>query len=218
MITVPFTPVAIAAEATPINGSIIGEWKDGLCGCCKFGCCHPHLCCACMCPVALMGQVLTRMKMTWLGNTARNEAEYRTTFRNTICVIIVCLLLTFIPRFEDPDPVWVRIEEGIKTPYYIREYPELPLWQNIVNKALNLSVALAPLYAFIVLVRLRRAVRKKYSIRDERCSSCEDCCCALYCGCCTVAQLARQTADYEVQRASCCTDTGLKPIPPVMTV
>lgn len=23
-----------------------GHWRDGLCACCKFGCCHPHLCMA----------------------------------------------------------------------------------------------------------------------------------------------------------------------------
>ena len=33
--------VGISASAVPR-----GRWKDGLCDCCKLGCCHPTLCLA----------------------------------------------------------------------------------------------------------------------------------------------------------------------------
>ena len=32
-----------------------------------------------------------------------------------------------------------------------------------------------------------------------------------WCSCCTVAQMARHTADYETYAARCCSDTGLPP-------
>mmetsp|Transcript_14732 Transcript_14732/g.21782 ORF Transcript_14732/g.21782 Transcript_14732/m.21782 type:complete len:269 (-) Transcript_14732:260-1066(-) len=210
-IAVPFRPLILTAEATPINSgnnmSLLGQWKDGLCGCCKFGCCHAHLCCAWCCPVALMGQVLTRMKMSWLGNAAV-ETEYRSTFRKTLYVIIVYFVLGLI--FATPSPELTKINGA-----YVDVSPTAPTWQIIVNNVLNLSFGL---YTLIVLTKLRAAVRERYSIQEECCAGCEDCCCAFWCGCCTVAQLARQTADYDVQRAKCCTDTGLEPLPPVLTV
>jgi len=58
-----------------------------------------------------------------------------------------------------------------------------------------------------VLARLRRRVRHSYGIRTKIC--CEDLACALWCSCCTVSQLARQTADYTVHRAYWCTPNGL---------
>ena len=46
-------------KATPIGGftSNRGSWKSGLFGCCKYGCCHPALCCTIFAPTILMGQV-----------------------------------------------------------------------------------------------------------------------------------------------------------------
>jgi len=196
-IAVPFRPLMPTAEGT-------GEWKDGLCGCCKFGCCHAHLCCAWCCPVALMGQVLTRMKMSWLGNAAK-ETAYRTTFRKTLYVIIIYFILGLI--FGPPAPDWVLVDGE-----YVNVSPRIPLWQFIVNQSLNLAFGL---YVLIVLTKLRAAVRERYSIHG---SCCGDCCCSLWCTCLTVAQLARQTADYDVQGAKCCTGTGLEPLPPVLTV
>lgn len=62
----------------------------------------------------------------------------------------------------------------------------------------------------IVLARLRQAVRKRHGIAGYTpFGFLEDLFCAFYCGCCTVSQLARQTADYKQERSYCCSSTGL---------
>ena len=51
----------LVTEATPImnsnNNPNHGTWNSGLCACCKYGCCHPALWCACCFPMLFMGQV-----------------------------------------------------------------------------------------------------------------------------------------------------------------
>lgn len=75
------------------------------------------------------------------------------------------------------------------------------------------------LYTFIVLLKLRRAIRKRYNIlpnNNNNNNNCcyyssddwEDCCISCWCGCCSVTQMARQTCDYEEVQPSCCSDTG----------
>jgi hypothetical protein len=45
---------------------------------------------------------------------------------------------------------------------------------------------------------------------DNSCAAtCEDCCLATVCNCCTIMQMARHTADYTTSRATCCTPNGL---------
>mmetsp|Transcript_14256 Transcript_14256/g.19992 ORF Transcript_14256/g.19992 Transcript_14256/m.19992 type:complete len:212 (-) Transcript_14256:644-1279(-) len=211
MIAVPFTPTMKVVEAEPINNrseNILGHWKDGLCDCCKFGCFHPHLWNAWCFPVVLMGQVLTRMKMNWLGDAALEETEWRSTFRKTLYVAIGYFVLR--TAFYVP-PATVQFVNG----HYEEVFPDVPIWKIIIHKVLILTFAI---YVLTVLTKLRRAVRAKYSIPEERCLGCEDLCCSLWCTPCTAAQLARQTADYEVQHAQCCTSTGFEPDPSVSAV
>jgi hypothetical protein len=49
--------VVVAATVWESNGTFYGRWKDGLCDCCVFGCCHPSLLNAICFPQILMGQV-----------------------------------------------------------------------------------------------------------------------------------------------------------------
>lgn len=63
--------------------------------------------------------------------------------------------------------------------------------------------------AIYSVVQLRAAVRAKYGIAPGRCGACEDVCCVVCCHSCTLAQLARQTADYDEEEAHCCTVDGL---------
>ena len=57
------------------------------------------------------------------------------------------------------------------------------------------------------LIKVRRSVRRAYQIPQFCCL--EDCFVSVFCTCCAVSQLARQTADYYRHRAYCCTSTGL---------
>lgn len=65
------------------------------------------------------------------------------------------------------------------------------------------------LYGVYMVAKTRRQVRSEYDIPELRCKGYEDCCMAVFCTCCTIAQMGRHTADYETYRAYCCSDTGL---------
>merc|ERR1712238_64048 len=70
-----------------------GRWNSGLCSCCQYGCFHPALCCAWFFPMVLMGQVLTRMKITWYGHRSTPPSEeYKKTF-GTVVTIWICYIL-----------------------------------------------------------------------------------------------------------------------------
>jgi hypothetical protein len=77
-----------------------------------------------------------------------------------------------------------------------------PLWRSILYNILTTSFVL---YTVIVLMRLRAAVRTKYEIPTRRCGTMEDCCCAFFCGCCTVSQLARTRTTYSTVSFLLCT-------------
>ena len=62
------------------------------------------------------------------------------------------------------------------------------------------------IWSLCALTRTRMNVRERYNIRG---SACGDFCCALWCRCCTVAQLHRHTGEYENHQSLCCSKTGL---------
>lgn len=196
------------AFATATHEAPHGHWKDGLCACCKFGPLHPSLLNAWCCPQILMAQVLTRLKMDWLGEPAP-EYSWRKTFRIILCIVIIFFVLAMFLSPPSPDIV----EDGSGNLDVIQV--ESPLWKTVLYNILTFSFGL---YTLIVLMKARRAVRERYEIPQERCCGFEDICCAFWCGCCTVSQLARQTANYQERRAVCCSDTGLPATVPVMVV
>lgn len=210
---VPFVPPAStgADESTPalyspFDNAPHGLWRDGLCDCLRYGPLHPSFLNAWCCPLILMGQVLTRMKLNWLGVPAP-ESEWTNTFRNVFVIFLVSLIVNI---FIAPDPKFTVNEVGeivrIDTP---------AIWRVIVTHVINIAVLV---YTFVTLMKTRRAVREKYEIPERNCKGCEDLCCAVCCGCCTVSQVARQTADYYERRAVCCSKTGLPATHSVMVV
>jgi Cys-rich protein (TIGR01571 family) len=59
---------------------------------------------------------------------------------------------------------------------------------------------------FAVVWYMRHHIRKKYSIPGGHC---QDCCCAFFCSSCSIAQMMRHTADYDIYVSKCCTETGV---------
>ena len=47
----------VAAAAQDPHMIPRGRWRDGLCDCCRFGCCHPQCCLTCWCGPCALGQV-----------------------------------------------------------------------------------------------------------------------------------------------------------------
>jgi len=62
----PFVPGGGGVSASVPEG----RWKDDLCDCCMFGCCHPALWMGICCRLALLGQVQNRLRLNWLGERA----------------------------------------------------------------------------------------------------------------------------------------------------
>jgi PLAC8 family len=222
----------VATEVTPLgragfaagSTTATGKWKDGLCDCCSQGICHPSLWCAWCCPLLLMGQVLTRLKMTWYGTSAVAGA-YRYTFWTILGIVIVYCIASSVlgcppepPTQDDIDQMMAYVDDDntandIQSSFQqmMAEYEECPDWKSYTLSCVEVIMTL---YSLIVMIRLRRAVRMSYQIKAQSCcgddGTCvEDCCCVFWCSCCTVSQMARQTADYDHIRAVCCSTTGL---------
>lgn len=165
-------PPIMAAETTPLTSASVydsnvvttspprGRWKDGLCSCCAFGPCHPHLLNAWCCPQILMAQVLTRMNMTWLGdkrttNTNINDATTTTatasnnkTFRKIVILVVVYWTLRIL--LEPPSPDVEVVGDDMHYDVVVVP-PNVSPWQSFAFQLLNSAFLL---YTLIVLIKL----------------------------------------------------------------
>ena len=79
----------------------------------------------------------------------------------------------------------------------------------ILSTMYNFVSFIYGVFLVVVLTIVRKMVREKYQIPEQRFIGCEDFCCAFWCSCCTISQLARQTADYDVNEGAFFTNDGL---------
>jgi PLAC8 family len=273
-------------------------WKDGLFDCFKYGVCHPTVVNSLCCPQLLMGQILTRMNMTWNGNAISNNEQQQQNYYNdniyfspsdkgkrkqqlktkswwtrqtafTQLLIIVSFYWITTTLLDPP-----KLFKQDTTPYDIILIPSLMIPLNnssaTSTTATTTTSGIEPIgarpidlpdpskkkdkkkklkdkdtkdnhnkkyehtrkylyhtcswifgvYTLIVMTRLRRAVRGRYSIPSRAAFDglVEDICMSFWCGCCSVAQMARQTCNYDdnnstttssVDVATYCTATGL---------
>jgi Cys-rich protein (TIGR01571 family) len=134
---------------------------------------------------------MTRLKMNWLAKDAP-EGEWRNTFRTMIYITLAYIFLNLILSPADPDDYSVLY---------------------------NILVFVYSVFMIYLVTKVRREVRRRHEIPEERCIGCEDVVCAAFCGCCTVSQLARQTADYDLDEGQFMTSDGLShTIAPVLNV
>jgi Cys-rich protein (TIGR01571 family) len=182
-----------------------GRWKDELWDCFRYGPCHATVWNAVCCPQLLMAQVLTRMKMNWLGEEAPDH-EYKRTFGRVFLIVFFYWVLTTLSA--PPSSTLIQDPESGK---FMRIPPaDVPILQSVFYNLVSWSFGL---YTLLILTKLRRLVRQRYEIPlvYPQLGSMEDCCLAFWCGCCSVSQMARQTCDYEQQSASFCSPDGLVP-------
>jgi len=183
VLTVPFNPKA--------NELPTRAWKDDIFDCTKFGVIHPSFIIACCCPLILMGQVMTRLKMDWLAEEVP-DGTWKETFRTMLYITIGYFILNLLLSPADPD------------------YPRSLLY--------NIVMLVFTIYMVYIVAVVRQKIRERDHIPEEICIGCEDVVCAFYCSCCTVSQLARQTADYELEDAQFLTPDGLTSAPLVLDV
>jgi PLAC8 family len=137
-------------------------------------------------------------------------------------LLIVCLYWVLTTITAPPVPVDVS-EENDVSGMVIEVGDDLP-HQSVISIFVYHTVSIAfGFYTLVILTKLRHRVRRLYHIPSKQCCGCEnkssinnpegmaveDCCMAFWCGCCSVAQLARQTTDYSQEPAACCSSTGL---------
>lgn len=186
VLTVPFNP---KASELPTHA-----WKDDIFDCTKYGILHPSFLTACCCPLILLGQIMTRLKLDWLARDA-TESQWKQTYMTMVYIAIGYFIVNMILSPTDP------------------EAPPSPIY--------NLVVCVYTAFSIYVLMKVRQRVRENDRIKEERCAGCEDFLCAAFCGCCTVSQLARQTADYDLDEGVFFSPDGLPVVPdapPVMNV
>jgi len=188
-----------SGSAIPRASVPVGHWKDGMFNCFTLGVIHPVVWNAFCCPLILVGQVMHRLKITWLGNEG-TVAQTAATFR---IFLFATLVYAFINQFLKWLPMALVDENG---------YPKAGFYS--VSFAKDTVNILFFIVCVLLVAKARKHVRSKYSIPEQQCKGCEDLCCSLWCNCCTLAQVARHTADYESYAALCCSETGMPPHAP----
>lgn len=187
---VPFTPPLTDAIAVAIptssystsaegskqqqHGIPTGIWRDGLCDCFRFGPFHPQFILSWCFRSFLMGQIMTRMKMTWLGQRTRNgdngnlndslietDERWKNTFRNIAVVTFVfggtLLLTTVNPAVSDST---------LNQSAYYNQLSGVDKTRYIINSWIS---TLFGIYLFYILIQLRATLRYVYSIPEESC-------------------------------------------------
>ena len=160
-----------------------GKWKDGIFDVFNAGVCHASLCCSLFCTPIAMGQAITRMNLTWLGE-AGSFLQAQRAF-SVVCTLVLCYMVysTSVKwaevAYEDPEDV----------------PPYIPIMAFIGN-------FLFSLWSVYSLCRTRESTRARYQIPET--TSCG----ALWCSCCVSSQILRHTGEYETHPGVCCTPTG----------
>lgn len=154
-----------------------------------------------------MGQVATRLHLTWLGTTTGSAAESAVTFKKLFALVWIYwamrAFLLYLIYLVDPN---VDSVEWV---------PPSPAYHLVCAIDDIFSYAYF-VFSAIILRNTRKHIRSKYAIPEgDHCPrGWEDCCCSLCCPCFTVAQMMRHTTDYQMYGARCCLDSGVSPTAP----
>lgn len=165
-----------------------GQWKDGLFELFNAGICHPSLWCSLCCTQIAMGQVISRMQLTWVGEPgpiSRTQQAF---------AVVVVLTASFI--------VYSTCLELANMPYPLDDGIPFITTLRVVGNVLFTA------WSIYALCRTRETVRARYQIPEETCEGCEDLCCSVWCGCCVTAQMLRHTGEYETYPGNWFTSTG----------
>ncbi|CAB9498421.1 expressed unknown protein [Seminavis robusta] len=201
-------------DNAPTHHIPVGQWRDNICDCLKFGCCHPMCCMGYWCEPILAGQVMTRMSRDWLGGPGPRPSVSNTCQIVTGIWVFVLLVQSIMRIIAESQGFCIggELEFDIDTNQYKIKCPDGTFESpNTTYKAV-MGVAgtlggVFTLYLFFSICRTRQAMRRKYNIEAGGLGDgCEDCCCAFFCSCCTIQQMARHTNDYSTHDIGCCSN------------
>lgn len=183
------------------------RWRDGIFSCFRFGCCHPTVVFGLFCFPVMLAQVMTRMDLTWIGDVRHPDS---------------LLSSSSIPEQQQRQRSFgLGVLSTFKLVMVVYAIYLLGLYVkgNLLEEMMELPIPLfLPMswwdfmfwvYCFMVVMKTRSYIRRRYSIPESECHGCEDCCAAFFCLPLTVCQMARHTADYDTYRANPCSENGL---------
>lgn len=180
-----------------------GSWRDSFYDCFKHGLFHPSVLIGFCCPQILLAQVMTRLRLTWLGGQSF-RGEWKSTFRKVLCLVLLFYFITYL-AYTTPRTYKVVVDDnGRARSIQISQEPYRAL--TVINNLINFILGL---YTFLVMWRVRQYIRKRYQIPDGSLGRCDDCCSVFWCSCCTVAHMARHTGDYNSREATFLAADGL---------
>jgi Cys-rich protein (TIGR01571 family) len=222
-----------SAQQPQRSAAAAGHWKDGVGDLFKYGVLHPTVWNALCCPQVLMKQLSNRLsgsddesshadELAWCGSAQSKKkgcaasaesssaadgggsagssvAGYK---RGTTLFLVACVVdfLLIAPILEATTSVAQQDGHGGE------QQPNMSFGTQCFYVLWTIALTSIAIYS---VVQLRAAVRAKYGISPGTCGTCEDVCCVVCCHSCALAQLARQTADYDEEEAHCCTVDGL---------
>jgi Cys-rich protein (TIGR01571 family) len=166
------------------------RWRDELFDCFRHGICHPFLWNTIICPHVALAQIMARIQLSDTGDpviTIKSRSHACSYVIFAFLLLLLHIVFVCFCIFTNPDENTMIITT-------------CPL--------VGLDIILL-VYFLCMVVRTRKTVRNEFGIPELRCNGHEDLCMALFCTCCTIAQMGRHTADYETFQSYCCTDTGL---------
>ena len=145
------------------------------------------------------------MKLSWNG---RQNQDIK---RNTFFIIVVIWIATIIARMVAAAILGPMLAEDIeKQKNSSSEFVTWTTIHYILLQTIYCSINVAfGIFIIIVMMRARYYIRQRSQIPERQCYGCEDLCCSIFCSCCTLTQMARHTADYDLYRAVYCSDTGM---------
>ncbi|EJK67797.1 hypothetical protein THAOC_11124, partial [Thalassiosira oceanica] len=207
----PFVPWRTRSDASSAYVAPMFRWKDGLCDCFKFGCSVAHLVGL---PVksslssrefensehhspALLGQVQNRLGLNWRGERANpgDHSPFQVLLGIWMFALLNVLIRSLSAYLHSIDDRTGLPNDALLAIYLVHIY-----------RAFSIAFGV---FSINVILKTRLHIRERSGIRETICSGCEDLCCATFCQPCTVMQMARHTAHYEMCAAKCYSKTGL---------
>jgi len=202
------------AVALPRVSIPVGSWRDGLCDCCRFGCCHPVFWNAFCCSAVLTAQVMTRMNLDILGRPAPTSRKVNTFY----VVLIIVLLEVFLFRIVKEILFWMTHNTLTLPSGVVTAVPKEGMEgvASLIDTFFLYQRLMYIIFVVYILTVTRSFLRNKYAVPTHFCHTpstsagvVEDCCLSFWCSCCTAGQLARHTMDYDTYRGVCCSTTGV---------
>ena len=166
------------------------RWRDQLFDCFRHGLFHEFLWNSIFCPLIALSQIMARIQ---LSDTDDPVITIKSRTRVGWYILLLLLLVA------------LHVICGC---FWILTKTDEDIIMMIAFPLAGLDLILI-IYFLYMVVRTRKTIRREYGIPELRCHGHEDCCLAVSCTCCTIAQMGRHTADYETYQSYCCTDTGL---------